>query len=209
MPLFYNSDENDFRLAVWKMDEGLDELLYKAALSEKDLAVVNAFTHVPRKKEWICIRLLLRELNRNFPIAYHPSGKPFLENSAAHISISHTRDFAGIIISDSRPAGLDLERIHHRIEKIAHKFVSPSEEKFLTGVNRLEKLFVVWGVKEVLFKMHGVGELVFKEHLSVHPFEFSSKGSASATVSKNDFRKNYNLDYLLVSDLLITYCVSS
>jgi len=207
MPLFYSHEEENFQMAVWKMDEELDELLIQSSLSAADLARVNSFTHSARKKEWICIRLLMKTLNQNIPISYLESGKPFLENSTAHISISHTKEFAGLIISGSRVVGIDLERIHPRIEKIAHKFVSDEENKFLNGKNDLEKLFVVWGVKEVLFKMYSIGELIFKEHLLVKPFEFSKEGSVSATISKGLFQKNHQLKFKLIDDLLITWCV--
>lgn len=207
MPLFFSQDENNFQIAIWKMDEEVDGLMKLASLSETDIERVNSFTHTARKKEWICIRMLLKKLNKNFSIGYLASGKPYLENSTAHISISHTKDYAGIIISDSFGVGLDLERIHPRIEKIAHKFVSPAEEKIISGKNSLEKLFLIWGVKEVLFKMHSIGELIFKEHLQVYPFDFSSNGSVQAKISKGTFQKKYSLRYTLAGDLLITWCV--
>ena len=207
MPLFYSEEKKDCRFATWKMEEIPDELLGIAALSENDMTRVNSFTHIARKKEWICIRLLLKSLHRNFSIGYLASGKPYLENSTAHISISHTKDYAAIIISDSFSVGIDLERIHPRILKIAHKFVSAEEEKFLGAENKLEKLFVIWGVKEVLFKMHSIGELIFKEHLIVHPFEFAQKGTVKATVRKDNFMKEYSLSWFLQDDLLTTYCV--
>lgn len=187
----------------------MEVLLRESTLSPADLERVQSFTHVARKKEWICIRLLLRKLNRNFTIGYRETGKPFLENSNAHISISHTRDFAAVIISDAGSAGIDLERIHSRIEKIAGKFVSAQEEKFLDGDKRLEKLFVIWGAKEVLFKMHSTGELVFKDHLAVEPFEFGSEGSIAARLTRGDLMKNYALRYKLMDDLLITWCVDA
>jgi phosphopantetheinyl transferase len=206
MPLFYSLEEKSFRLAVWKMDEDLEELLSMAALSDSDRRRLDSFTHEPRKKEWICIRMLLKRLGYTSSIGYRESGKPFLENSTAHISISHTKDYAGIMLSDSAVVGLDLERIHPRIEKIAPKFLSEEEEANLPSVNRLEHLFVIWGVKEVLFKMHHIGELLFKDHLNVKPFTFCEKGTAQAFIDKDSFQKNFSLEYELREDLLITRC---
>ena len=207
MPLFYSLEENNFQLAVWKMDEELEALLGMAALTGPDLQRLNSFTHEPRKKEWICIRMLLKKLGYSSSIAYLETGKPFLENSKSNISISHTRDYAGIILSDSSVAGLDLERINPRIEKIAHKFLSKEEASHLPEAKRLEHLFVIWGVKEVLFKMHHVGELLFKDHLSVMPFNFQTKGTVEASIHKGNFQKDFFLEYQLVNDLLITRCV--
>lgn len=207
MPLFFSLEEKNIQLAVWKMDEELEELLAMAALTDTDMQRLNSFTHEPRKKEWISIRMLLKRLGYSSSIAYYETGKPFLENSKAHISISHTRDFAGIILSDSSVVGLDLERIHPRIEKIAHKFLSEEEESAVPSANRLEHLFVIWGAKEVLFKMHHVGELLFKEHLNVKPFTFRPKGFVQASINKDSFQKNFSLAYELREDLLITRCV--
>ena len=207
MPLFYSLEEKSFHIAVWKMEEDLEELLAMAALSDTDMKRVNSFTHEPRKKEWICIRMLLKRLGVTSSIGYHETGKPFLENSSVQISISHTRDYAGIILSNASVAGLDLERIHPRIENIAHKFLSQEEESNLPSENRLEHLFVIWGVKEVLFKMHHVGELLFKEHLNVQPFHFSPKGFVQASINKDSFQKKFLLEYELREDLLITRCV--
>lgn len=209
MPLFFSQDENNFQIAIWKMDEEVDELMRLASLSEADIEKVNSFTHTARKKEWICIRMLLKKLNRSYSIGYHESGKPFPENADEHISISHTKEYAGLIISDSNSVGIDLERIHPRIEKIAHKFVSEEEEKFVSGKNSLEKHFVIWGVKEVLFKMHSIGEIVFKEHLEVFPFDFSSSGIVEAKISKGTFQKKYSLQYKLTGDLLVTWCMDN
>jgi phosphopantetheinyl transferase len=130
--------------------------------------------------------MLLKKLNTNSSIGYHSSGKPYLENSNAHISISHTKDYAGIIISDSFGVGLDLERIHPRIEKIAHKFVSPEEEKIIQGKNSLEKLFVIWGVKEVLFKVNSSSKNTLKF------FRLTSAAMASLKLKfqKELFKKN-------------------
>ena len=207
MPLFYSLEEKSFRLAIWKMDEELEELLAMAALTDSDLRRLNAFTHEPRKKEWICIRMLLKRLGCTSTIGYQETGKPFLENSPEHISISHTRDYAGIILSNASIVGLDLERIHPRIENIAHKFLSKEEEKYLPSKDRLDHLFVIWGVKEVLFKMHHVGELLFKEHLHVKPFTFNQKGTVQASIDKDNFQKKFSLEYELREDLLITRCV--
>lgn len=207
MPLFYSLEEKSFRLAVWKMEEDLEELLAMASLTPSDLSRLNSFTHEPRKKEWICIRMLLKRLGCTSSIGYHKTGKPFLENSSEQISISHTRDYAGIILSEASVVGLDLERIHNRIENIAHKFLSKEEEANLPSINRLEHLFVIWGVKEVLFKMHHVGELLFKEHLNVKPFHFNKYGIVQASINKDSFQKSFSLEYELREDLLITRCI--
>ena len=206
MSVYIKKEHPDFQFAVWRMDEELDELLMQTKLQGKDQRKVESFIHEARKKEWICIRLLLKMMGHDFSIAYDANGKPFPENAPAHVSISHTRDFAGIMVSEKYPVGIDFERIHPRIEKIVHKFVSKKEEEFLPRDNRLETLFVIWGIKEVLYKIHGIGDLLFKEDIAVDPFVFEQSGEVSAQITKKGFNKTYRLFYELRDDLLTTGC---
>src|SRR5262245_52301659 len=100
MPFHFKKEGNDFSLAVWKMDEQPEELLELANLSETDLNKYHSFSHEPRKKEWVCVRLLLRRLKHDLSIAYDAAGKPHFENSPSFLSISHTKNFAGLVVSD-------------------------------------------------------------------------------------------------------------
>src|SRR3954469_19556761 len=131
--LLKKEDKGRFHLGIWRMDEDADELLQSGALSEKDFARANSFQSIARKKEWICTRLLLKQLmpQQLSSIIYDENGKPHLENSLAHISVSHTKNFVGVIVSEKYPVGIDLELIHPRIEKIVHRFVSEEELKFI------------------------------------------------------------------------------
>jgi phosphopantetheinyl transferase len=209
MPLIFDKKEKDFQLAIWRMDEDAAELLLKGMLTKKDIQQVNTFQSIARKKEWICTRLLLKQLMPQHPssIIYDENGKPHLENSIAHISVSHTKNFVGVIVSENYPVGIDLELIHPRIEKIAHRFISAEEFKFIPSENKLEHYFVIWGAKESLYKMHGTGELLFKEHLLVMPFQFQKKGEISAFITKGDLKKEYLMNYELIDELLIVYVV--
>src|SRR5437764_2113507 len=110
MRLIYNKREKDFQLAIWRMDEDPDELLRAGMLSEKDIERVNSFQSIARKKEWICTRLLLKELMPQNPssIVYDENGKPHLKNTSAHISVSHTKNFVGVIVSENYSVGIDI-----------------------------------------------------------------------------------------------------
>src|SRR3954465_8272170 len=146
MPILFKKEDKDrFHLGIWKMDEDADELLEAGMLSEKDIERVNSFQSIARKKEWICTRLLLKQLmpQQSSSIIYDENGKPHLENSSAHISVSHTKNFVGVIVSETYPVGIDLELIHPRIEKIVHRFISEEELKFIPSENGLEHYFVI------------------------------------------------------------------
>src|SRR6185369_17184734 len=99
-----------------------------------------------------------------------------------HISVSHTKNFVGLIISEKYPVAIDVELIHPRIEKIVHRFVNDDELKFLPSNHKLEYYFIIWSAKECLYKMHGRGELLFKEHLHVQPFQLNNQGEITASL---------------------------
>jgi 4'-phosphopantetheinyl transferase len=209
MPILFKKQESAFLLGIWRMDEHPDELLKRGLLSAKDVEKVKSFQSIARKKEWICTRLMLHEMmpGKHLSIIYDENGKPHLENSTAHISVSHTKNFVGVIISEKHPVGIDIELIHPRIEKIAHRFVSEEEMLFIDKKNPLHCYFVLWGVKEALYKMYGKGELIFKEHLHVKPFKFNISGEIKASILKGDLNKEYSLNYELMNDLLLIYVV--
>jgi 4'-phosphopantetheinyl transferase len=215
MPLiFQKKEKKDFHLGTWLMEEEPEELLQRGVLSEKDALHVHSFNSIARRKEWICTRLLLSEMmpGLNLSIAYDENGKPHLQNSTSekeissyHISVSHTKNFVGLIVSEKYPVGIDIEVIHPRIEKIVHRFISEDELRFIPQERPLPYYFIIWGAKESLYKMYGRKELLFKEHLLVKPFDFNNSGEIEASIRKEDFNKEFRLNYLLNNELLTVY----
>jgi 4'-phosphopantetheinyl transferase len=214
MPIIFHKKEVDFNLGIWRIDEEPETLLQKGSLSSNDVERVHSFQSIARKKEWICARLLLSEMmpGMNLSIEYDANGKPHLQNVKSeteifsfHISVSHTKNFVGLIISEKYPASIDVELIHPRIEKIVHRFVYEDELKFIPSSNRLEHYYLIWSVKECLYKMHGRGELLFKEHLHVHPFHLSKDGEITASLKKGELEQEIKFLYSFKNDLLIVY----
>src|SRR5689334_13222117 len=212
MPLLFHKKEEDFTLGIWRMDEDPDELLQRGILSSEDAERVHSFQSIARKKEWICTRLLLSEMIpvlNLLSIEYDKNGKPHLRNvisekegSSFYISVSHTKNFVGLIVSEIYPVAIDVELIHPRIEKIVHRFINDEELKFLPSEQRLEHYFLIWSAKECLYKMHGTGELLFKEHLHIHPFRFRNEGEITASLKKGSIEKEIQFHYSLKNDLL-------
>jgi 4'-phosphopantetheinyl transferase len=218
MPLIFDKKEAAFSLGIWRMDEEPDEMLKTGIISSKDAERVHSFQSSARRKEWICTRLLLAGLMpaMNLSIEYDDKGKPHLRNSISdkevqqfHISVSHTKNYVAVIVSEKYPVAIDIELLHPRIEKIAYKFISDEEMKYLPADNPLQQYYLIWSAKECLFKMHGRGEMLFKEHLFVHPFEFSpDKGEMTATIRKDNLLKTYSLNYQFYDELLLVYSLA-
>src|SRR5436190_15167623 len=173
MPLYLEKKFNGSRLAIWQMTETEEELFSQSALSEEIKSEVKDFRSEARRKEWLTLRILLKDVlgvAHYDDIIYDEKGKPHLKNGKGYISFSHTKNFAAVIFHRNKNMGLDIETVRERIEKISRKFLNDSETAFTQNEKRIETLHVIWGAKEVLFKIHGKGGLDFKKQISVHPF---------------------------------------
>ena len=207
MGVFYESLENpECKLAIWKTEETTGELCQLLGISGSELpARVES-----RQKEWLTIRILVKKLLslKGIPlIDYDEKGKPSLKDSEYSISISHSKEFVGVILSGSQSCGIDLEIIHPRIKKIAARFLMEDEKQFMDEKLALNYLYVIWGAKEVLYKLHGKGNILFKEHLKVEPFIFESEGKVTAHILKENYSKTYSIYYRQIENVMLTYAV--
>jgi 4'-phosphopantetheinyl transferase len=214
MPLIFNRKEADFLFGIWRMDEEPHELLKSGILSGRDVERVHSFQSIARKKEWICTRMLLSEMmhGQNLSIDYDDTGKPHLRNTKSdkevtqfHISVSHTKNYVAVIVSEKYPVAIDIELIHPRIEKIVHRFINDTELGFIPAENKLQHYFLIWSAKECLYKMYGRKELLFKDHLHVQPFRFNKTGEMDASIRKNEISRQIHLHYFFENDLLTVY----
>lgn len=210
MPLVLKKDENDFSIRIWHSTESFEELLKTEALSSADKKKWENFQSDKRKREWLTVRVLLRTF---FPastlplITYDQFGKPSLDINRG-ISISHTKEFVAIIITDKANAGIDIETLRDRITVLSSKFCNKEELNAVPALNRIEYLHVLWGAKEVLYKLHGRGEMDFRAHLHVEPFQFEKKGTVNASVHKNDRSSSHLIAYQLWNNMMLTYSTS-
>src|SRR5712671_4939660 len=131
MPLYLEKRIDGSRLAVWQMTETLEELFGQAALSEEIKSEVQSFRSETRRKEWLTLRILLKDVigvAHYDDIVYDEKGKPHLKDGSGHISFSHTRNFAAVMFHRTKNIGIDVETVRERIEKISHKFLSDEEQ---------------------------------------------------------------------------------
>ena len=210
MPLFWKKQEELFKITIWKAEEDVNELLAQCVLSDAERQQIDSFQSNYRKKEWLCTRIMLQQADMNLvsntAIIYDDFGKPHLQNSSLKISVSHSKEFVALMIAETSHAGLDIEKLHPKIERTAQKFLSETEKERIPPANHLQYYHTLWGAKEVLYKIYGKGGLFFKEHLLTEPFTLQQKGILQAGIRKDDFHQLFNIHYEFVSDFVLTYC---
>ena len=78
--------------------------------------------------EWLSVRVLLYAmLQEDKEIGYSPEGKPYLTDHSFFISISHTKGYVAVILSDKVPVGIDIEQYGQRVHRVAHKYMREDE----------------------------------------------------------------------------------
>ena len=82
---------------------------------------------------------------------YHESGRPYLEDDNLSISISHTKGYVAVIVSDKTDVGIDIEHYAQRIHKVAFQFMRADEPVDEYRGDTTWKLLLHWSVKEPMF----------------------------------------------------------
>jgi len=209
MPILQNiSTKSETFLGFWRIDESIDEL-YNMLLPYLDACEITEFNqlkHVNRKKEWIASRLLIKELIGSYQrIFYNANRKPFIE-APFNISISHSNNLAGVLLSKREYVGLDIEQISEKIARVALKFLYKGEIENIDEKVKIPSLYVNWCAKETLFKAYGQRSLNFRENIKVAPFEFNDKGLVDGKIQINEFQKSFPINYFKINEYMVAWC---
>ena len=127
-------------------------------------------------------------------------GKPYLVNSNTHISLSHSYDYAAVIISKDKKVGVDIELIKHKIKSIKHKFLSDLELAQKQIGDNTNGLYVSWCAKEAIYKWYGRKGLEFKQHIHIKPFKLKDEGVLQALVELPEGTKALDVNYFKTKD---------
>lgn len=207
MPFLFQIEDKDCVVGVWSMTESWEELACTIPLTSADAEKFEKITNAGRKREFLAVRRLLATMIPDRPeIIYSGEGKPLLRYQNRHISITHSRNLAAVILSD-RPAGIDAEATGRNIAGIAHRYLSAAEITWTSETDdpALAQLFC-WCCKESVYKMMQVKELDFKESIMVEPLVIGEWKNATAYFIRNDQSTEITLHYFFEGNNIITWC---
>jgi len=201
------NDTFNFNLAVFPLQEDSESLLSRLSFKDKYLPIIEKMTE-NRKREWLAIRVLLKEmLGEEKEILYNSIGKPYLSDNSFHISISHTKGYAALIINKENEVAIDIEKISSKVENVRKRFVSEEEEESLSQSNERIHLLLFWSAKETLFKRLGVESVDFKTHLHIQPFEpvLTEWCEFDAYETRTSEQNYFKIKYFVHEDYVLTY----
>lgn len=202
--------DNGSLMGIWKMDESIDELLklFPPSIRSEADNYINSIGSKRRVIEWLSTRIMLFELLGEIKIIQnHEDGKPYLADNSYHISISHTKDHAAILLNKLYPVGIDIEIKSDRVEKLAYKFIS--ENEYIDPEKKIPHQLLHWSAKECMFKLINVQGIDFKKHLFIHKFTPSQNGIITATEYRTKENRTYNLHYEIHPEYVLTWVVDT
>ena len=185
------------RLGLWRMDEPMEG--------------------TPRQRERLAEQLLLDAMmdgDTSFTIGHEPSGKPFLTSYfsprtshlspqtshlasyTSNLSISHTRGYVVLLLSDDSGVGVDIEYRSNRVERIASRFIRPDEQVGTTN----EKL-LLWSAKETVYKIFSEDRLAF------YDMRVLSIGEGVMQIENMKRNEVVAVSYEFTPDYVLTYAI--
>lgn len=133
-------------------------------------------------------------------LRYTPEKKPWLANSTAHVSISHSHDYLAIILDKKKSTGIDIELLRDKVIAVRHKFLSATESEL--AQNDVLKLTTIWAAKEAMYKAHGLKGIDFARDLAV---EDAGGDMLTGRLQRNDLLRVWHLRKEILGDYVMVY----
>jgi len=191
MPISNHYNFISSNLLLWKLSETETELKNLLNPSTYPNSRLNLIKSSNQRKQFLGVQNLLKLLKINSDtLFYDNNGKPHLSNNK-FISISHSFDYCGVIISDTK-VGIDIEKFRPKILNISKKFISESDWN-LIKLNSVENVTKVWTIKEAVFKAFGYSGIDFKENILIESINIEFD-RAKVKIYKNEIIEYYNIE---------------
>ena len=194
-------------ILVWELTESIESLKLQLHLTDSDRSVFDKIVSDKRKLEFLGIRIALQTITgQEILIQYDEGGKPYLSDKSYQISISHSNKWIAVIVHPTKKVGIDIECPTDKIQKLYKRFLSPIEQKELSGGNDIHQLLLAWSSKEALYKIIGKESIDFANQLRIYPFEVKAHGEIRAQHVPT--KLNYLLNYQQTEQYTLVYCMT-
>ncbi len=194
------------KILIWKITETLEELQNKIVLTNENVTRISEMKSTVHRCAFLSVRKLLAIENyTDFDLLYDKFGKPHLIDEK-YISISHSHQFAAIIIS-KKPVGIDIEMQRNKIIDIANKFTNDNENSFVNLLD-IKSLTTIWGAKEAVFKIVNQKGISFKNHLFVDKFSFNN-GQTNLLLKAEKETHNFLIFFKEIENFILVYALQN
>ena len=203
--------DNGAEISIWEISEDEGELRRLCSpIPNDELEELQLIKSESRRKEKLAVRALLNEM---FPeklyLGHHDNGKPYLQNSAIEISITHCSKYVAIITHPDSDVGIDIESIDRDFSAVEKKVLSEEEQDDLTDKNTNLQLAIYWCAKETIYKGMSRNGVDFAEQICLEKFTPKNDGELEATFIHRDGTEEYfDLEYEVFDRHVMVWMVS-
>ena len=179
--------ENEAVIGVWQITETEEELTALSSTPSDELEEISFIQSESLRKQRLAVRALLNELfDEKVYLSHHDNGKPYIENNAVNISITHTQKYVAVILHDEEDVGIDIESLDRDFSAVESKALSEEERDDLDDDRKSEQLAIYWCAKEAIYKRVSVYNVDFAEQIEVERFRPRGEGELEATFNDKD-----------------------
>jgi len=191
-------DDYHSRLGVWNVSESEAELRALTSIPSDELEEISYIRNESLRKQKLAVRALLdRMFEEKVYLSHHDNGKPYIENSAINISITHTDKYVAVLLNDTDEVGIDCESLDRDFSAVEKKALSEEEIDDLDDDKRNEQLAIYWCAKEAVFKKMSQHNVDFAEQIEIDDFRLRGEGELDATfIGKDGFEEELHLEYI-------------
>ena len=201
--------ENEATIAVWKITETEQELIELSSTPSDEMEEISYISSEALRKQRLAVRALLNELFEDkVYLSHHENGKPYLENMATNISITHTNEYVAVILHEEEEVGIDIECQDRDFSAVEKKALSEDEIDDLDEDRKNEQLAIYWCAKEAIFKRVSAFRVDFAEQIEVEKFRPRGEGELEATfIHKDGYEEEFELEYMTFDRHVLVWVV--
>ena len=209
-------------LGLWHLTETPEDLWATLPNSAAYQALRPATADARRHAQWLAGRRLAHVLFGKLPTPLPPetlvrndtTGRPWLAGAPAGvvISLSHSGAWVAAVLAQGGRAGVDVERIRDKAQRLAGKFLAEDEwghaRAATADVAADAHYTLLWSAKEALYKLAAQRGILFRQQLLLHEFSPRTSGEIPATLVLNGTQTRHRICYTQPAPgYVLTYCL--
>ena len=201
--------DNEATIGVWHITETEEELKALSSTPSDEMEEISFIRSESMRKQRLAVRALLNELfHEKVYLSHHDNGKPYIENDATNISITHTEKYVAVILHDDEDVGIDIESLDRDFSAVEKKALSEDEIEDLEDDKRNEQLAIYWCAKEAIFKLLSIYNVNFAEQIEVERFRVRGEGELEATfIDRDEEEEEFELEYMTFDRHVLVWVV--
>ena len=198
------------KIGVWQITESEAELRELSSIPSDELEEISYIKSESLRKQKLAVRALLDAIfEEKVYLSHHDNGKPYLENNATNISITHTDKYVAVIINDNDEVGIDCESLDRDFSAVEKKALSEDEIDDLDDEKRNEQLAIYWCAKEAVYKKLSQYNVDFAEQIEISDFRMRTEGELEATfINKDGYEEELELQYITFDRHVLVWVVA-